>query len=410
VAFSGRLYAANQPQNAGGKYVNSPESDFFHKGRILYGFNFARSAFKDAGWALVCEGQLDVIACHRSGLGQAIAAQGTAFTEEHARMLRKANVTNVHLAFDGDPAGLKAAARTIKLLHAESIQVMVTPLPGGTDPDSIFRSGGPSALGKIMDHAVGAVDFTFAKARAAHPENTPEAKSAIVSEMMDVIASIQDSVARTGHCQILAKELSLPENVIFDLLASIQQKNLDHARRTRDFQRPASEMPVNVRGGAAAPPPSGGGMPVFHAPAPQGSPVAETLLDLALSSRQVAVELTTCDLLEYLPTSPVAQALTMLLASTAEDEWEYGVTILTSGEFISDSAVSRIMTAPQFASSSPEILEQAKNDCLRRLELVRLDREYAGIQDAIKNDPNDFSLLLRAREIIRLRMELQKRK
>ncbi|MBO7742372.1 MAG: DNA primase, partial [Victivallales bacterium] len=237
VAFSGRLYAANQPPNAGGKYVNSPESEFFHKSRVLYGFNFARSAFKNAGWALVCEGQLDVIACHRSGLEQAIAAQGTAFTEEHARMLRKANVSNVHLAFDGDAAGLKAALRTIKLLHAESIHVMVTPLPGGADPDSIFRSGGPDALKKIMDHAVSAVEFSFNTAKAAHPEDTPEAKSAVVSEMLDVIASIQDGVARSGHCQLLAKSLSLPENVIFDELALRQKNAAENARRTQSLQQ-----------------------------------------------------------------------------------------------------------------------------------------------------------------------------
>ncbi len=405
VAFSGRVFGAAPTDKA--KYVNSPESDFFHKGQILYGFNFARQAFRDSGWALVCEGQLDVIACHRAGLPQAFAAQGTAFTEDHCRMLKRSNVPCVHLAFDGDTAGQKATIRTIKLLQEHSLQVMVTTIPSGEDPDSIFRTGGPAALKQIMSVAEPAVPFAFRVATTAHPNGSPEERSLVVDDMLDVISSIQDKVAQIGHCQWLAQQLHLPENTVQDLLKAKLASKQESAQREEFYAREREANTLQP--------------PAFTVPtiALQDSGITallEFFLDLAIHYKDVANQLLNISSFDSLPQSPVAQALTIVLAKTSIDEWEDAVNSLTQDEqFINTPAISSVFTASKFANcppnadgSAPEIIQRALADCLQRFEQLRLEEESTSLQQHLSENPNDFEALLKAAELARRQEELRR--
>ena len=400
VAFSGRVFGAKPAE--GGKYVNSPESEFFHKGRVLYGFHFARQAFSHSKWALVCEGQLDVIACHRAGLLQAIAAQGTAFTEEHAKMLAKTQVPCVHLAFDGDPAGHKATLRTIKLLQHSGLQVLITTIPEHEDPDSIFRTGGATALQSIMAQAEPAIPFVFRIACQNHPDGSPEARSAIVSEMLDVIATLTDEVTAIGHCQWLAGQLRLPEETIRNLL---NQKRAATAEAEQHARRPLAY--------AVAPPPPSLSVPKLILENDSANALVATMLDLAVHFQPIAERLSQDpDLLTPLADCSAKSALNMLLAGTADGDWEGTISSLTRSELCNDPAVSAVLVKSQFENLTalPEHdapLQQALADCLNRLQAIKLQLESAQLGSKLEQQPDDFSALAEAAKLARERQQLR---
>ena len=397
VGFSGRIY--KESPLPGGKYVNSPESEFFHKGRILYGFNFARQEFKHSGWALICEGQLDVIACHNAGLGQAVAAQGTAFTEDHARMLARTGVKEARLAFDGDSAGLKATIRTTRLLLAAGLAVQVITLPEGADPDSIFRKGGAKSLNQVMEGATPAIEFAFNAITRTHPEGTPEAKSLIVSEMIQLLAAIPNQVASYGHCQELAGWLSIPEHIVADQLAKYKREEIEAATRSAQFQR-ADQAANAPRPAAVAP------QALFHNLAGVDA-LAQTMLDLCIHFEQVAQQWVDLDVSDVLPTdSPVVRAINAILAATAEGDWGISVNEVAQGDLGTDSAVSAILTNSPFESFTVTddgrlcaSLEQAVNDCMARLERLRLEKEQQNIVKKLDKGEDLAALLRKTQEL-----------
>lgn len=401
VAFSGRVFGATPAE--GGKYVNSPESEFFHKGRVLYGFHIARQAFSHSKWALVCEGQLDVIACHRAGLLQAIAAQGTAFTEDHAKMLAKTQVPCVHLAFDGDPAGHKATLRTIKLLQQTGLQVLITTIPEHEDPDSIFRTGGATALQNIMGQAEPAIPFVFRIACQNHPDGSPEARSAIVTEMLEVIATLTDEVAAIGHCQWLAGQLRLPEETIRGLLNQTRAANAEAEQRSR-------RLPVNM---TPLPAPPTLSVPRLVLENDSANTLTATMLDLAVHFQPIAEQLSQDpDILNPLADCPAKNALTMLLAGTADGDWEGTISALTRSDLCNDQLVSAVLVKSQFENlfALPErdgALQQALTDCLNRLQAIKLQQESAQLGAQLEQQPDDLAALAEAAKLARERQQLR---
>jgi len=175
VAFSGRIL---DPKAHPAKYVNSPETTIFQKGRILYALDKARTVIvkNPRREAIVCEGQIDVIRCHAAGFEAAVAAQGTAFTQDHVELL-KHYADSVLLVFDGDTAGRKAALRTGGLVLAAGLPVRVAALPPGDDPDSLIRDKGPEAFREVLDAAVSLTVFQVEALRSE--ERDPEAVDAV---------------------------------------------------------------------------------------------------------------------------------------------------------------------------------------------------------------------------------------
>lgn len=413
VGFSARVFGANPPE--GGKYVNSPESDFFHKGRILYGLNFARAHFRKCGWALICEGQLDVIACHRAGLVQAVAGQGTAFTQDHAVMLRRSGVPCVHLAYDGDAAGVKATIRTVGLLQQEGMQVMITQLPAGEDPDSVFRTGGATALQQMMSVTEPAIPFVFRMAKMIHPDNTPEDNSQVASEVLQAIATITDPVAAVGHCQWLAQQLRLPESLIQSQLAVQRHALQDEKRNAGRHGQPHPGMTPLQRAANRQ----------FSVPAAaldnRGAlyPALEMLLDLAIHSHNAARELCAHEeLLAELPDEAATRVLLQLIAAVHDGEWPQMVRDLPMTEAVNDPLVSRIITRPQFEDLNdadggmpelPAVYATALNDCLGLLRKSRLSRQEHELSAQISQNPGDYSDLNRLRELARQKKQLRRR-
>jgi DNA primase len=155
VAFSGRILVAD-PKAA--KYVNSPETPIFRKSNILFALNKARPAIVESRTAVVCEGQIDVIRCHAAGFTNAVASQGTAFTDHHARIIRRF-ADRVVLVFDPDTAGQNAALKTGLLFTEAGLDVRVARLPAGKDPDLFIRENGREGFEKVLTEARHALDF-----------------------------------------------------------------------------------------------------------------------------------------------------------------------------------------------------------------------------------------------------------
>jgi DNA primase len=157
IGFSGRILVKDDKSP---KYVNSPETDVFHKGRVLYGMDKARRHIVNAPnrEAVICEGQIDVVRCHQAGIETAVAAQGTAFTEEHVRALKN-YADSVVLAFDSDSAGKAASVKAAVVFMDAGIVVRVAELPDGEDPDSFVKANGGKAFRDLLEGAQSAVAF-----------------------------------------------------------------------------------------------------------------------------------------------------------------------------------------------------------------------------------------------------------
>src|SRR5262249_35122987 len=153
VAFGGRALGDVQP-----KYLNSPETPIFSKGRTLYGLDRARKAIGAAGCAVAVEGYMDLIACHQAGFTQTIATLGTTLTSDHVRALKRYTARLV-LAYDGDAAGLKGTLRNAPMFEEAGCDVRVVRLPAGSDPDTFIAEQGRQAFQALIDGAEPILDF-----------------------------------------------------------------------------------------------------------------------------------------------------------------------------------------------------------------------------------------------------------
>ena len=220
VAFSGRQLVASKNS---GKYVNSPETLIFKKSNVLFGFdkaagNIAKSPHHEA---IVCEGQIDTIRLHVSGFPVAVASQGTAFTEEHVRMVKKV-ADSVVLVFDDDAAGHKATIRTAGLFLAAEMPVRVVSLPGGDDPDSYLRTHPAEDFQRLLDNAESIMSFQVRAERAkeANP-NSIDAVARISKAILATIAQSKNAVLKASMVGEAAKLLGLPSAALQEELGKV---------------------------------------------------------------------------------------------------------------------------------------------------------------------------------------------
>lgn len=216
IGFSGRVLSSEQSK---AKYVNSPETLLFKKSRVLYGIDLARKPISLKRQALLCEGQLDVIRCHEAGLTQAVAAQGTAVTEEHAHILKR-YADEVILLLDSDTAGIKAALKSAEILLAAGLTVRVASLPPGEDPDSLVLRQGPDALHDTIRSAESFVLFQIKTLMAAEPEINEASRMRVIRAVVQTVALAPEAAHREELLQQAATCIGVrPEALRQDLLA-----------------------------------------------------------------------------------------------------------------------------------------------------------------------------------------------
>jgi DNA primase len=210
IAFSGRTLESD-PKAA--KYVNSPETALFTKGKVLYGLDKSKRDLIDKNTAIVCEGQLDLISAYEAGIRHVIAPQGTAFTSDQARLLRR-YVETVLLCFDSDTAGKKATSSSLPSLLSQGLSVKVVVLPAGEDPDSLIRRNGAAAFLALVEKAADYFDHSLEEAVLSGELNTPAGKSKLVRHIAPPLALVQDAVLREAILGRISSRLSLPHAVI----------------------------------------------------------------------------------------------------------------------------------------------------------------------------------------------------
>jgi DNA primase len=226
VAFGGRVLPGSSDP---AKYKNSPETAIYSKSRTLYGLNWSKAAIVQADQAIVCEGYTDVIGFHRAGIGRAVATCGTAFTEDHVRLLKR-YANSVVLAFDADAAGQGAAERFYEWEQKYQIEVRVARFAEGTDPGEL-ASRDPELLRTAIEDAAPFLQFRLDRVLAATPAQTPEQRARVGERALEVINEHPNVNVRRLYAGQIATQLGLRVSDLVDVA-------------DRGSRRPQLQVPV----------------------------------------------------------------------------------------------------------------------------------------------------------------------
>ena len=205
IAFSGRVLQGDEKQ---AKYVNSPETPIFSKGRVLFALDKAKRSILDAGKAILAEGQLDTIACHSAGIRNVVAPQGTAFTADQARVLKR-YVDEVVLCFDGDKAGRNAVIRALDPLLAAGLAIRVASIPPPDDPDSWIRAHGAESFQALLNRAQGIFDFYLQGLCSENDTASDRGRLVVLRSMGEAVHKTANAVLIDTYAQRTAQRLGV---------------------------------------------------------------------------------------------------------------------------------------------------------------------------------------------------------
>ena len=238
VGFGGRVLGAGREGTP--KYVNSPESPIYHKGRILYGLSWAKNAIRRRETALMVEGYMDVVSLAAAGFDNAVAPLGTAVTSDQVALLHRFT-SRIHLLFDGDAAGLKATFKAADLLLAGNVHPCVVTLPPGEDPDTIVHSEGAEALKGYIDGAIDVLDRKIQMLEEHDHFKSIEFKRSAIDRLLPTLRAVQDPVLRDIYIKKVSDCTEVrPETLEAELarVASVPQQR--QVVRPRDQRRPSA--------------------------------------------------------------------------------------------------------------------------------------------------------------------------
>ncbi len=211
IAFTGRTLATDD--KSGPKYLNSPETGIYSKGRVLFNLDKAKEAIRKLDYAILVEGQMDCISVYAAGFHNVIASSGTAFTEIQAKLLGRFS-KNAVVNFDPDTAGAKATERTLGLLVEEEFQIKVLTLEQGFDPDLFIRRKGKDAYGEALRHSQRYFDYLIDRARSLFPVRTGEGKVKAVNYLLPHIQRVPSRIVRDELGQEIAQKLGIDSAVL----------------------------------------------------------------------------------------------------------------------------------------------------------------------------------------------------
>jgi DNA primase len=211
VAFAGRVYGEGADPSAP-KYINSPKTVVYEKGRLLYGLSQARVHIRSGEMAFIVEGYFDLIALVSAGVKPVVASMGTALTQPQVDLLRGL-AKGVHLVFDGDSAGEKASKRALPLLYNAGLDGRVIRLPQAHDPDSFVRQFGPDAFYDLADKAMDIADFLFGSAMAMR-STTLSGQSRVISDVQEILSQIPDAAKGQHLRNQLADKLKISAELL----------------------------------------------------------------------------------------------------------------------------------------------------------------------------------------------------
>ena len=217
LGFGGRILT-NDSKSA--KYLNSPESEIYHKSKVLYGIFFSKQSIAKENNCFLVEGYTDVIQFHQLGITNVVSSSGTALTIEQIRLINRLT-KNITVLFDGDEAGVRASLRGIDLILEQGMNVKICSFPTGEDPDSFAKKSTPNDLRNYLNE--NSKDFISFKASLLHKENLsdPNKRSELIREIIISISKIDDQIKQEVYVQECSKIMGLSEDVLFASLAQI---------------------------------------------------------------------------------------------------------------------------------------------------------------------------------------------
>ena len=237
IGFSGRVLSGDEKT---AKYVNSPETPIFTKSRVFFGLDKSRRALLDAGFVVVCEGQLDLIACFMGGVQNVVAPQGTAFTADHARIIKR-YVDEVVLCFDSDEAGQNAAVRSLDHLLESGLAVRVAVVPAPHDPDSFIKANGGEAFRKLVENAEGFFDYYLNRLCKLDDVNSDKGRNAVLRGMAEAVHKTGNVVLVDKYAQKTALQLGVSPEAVRAEFAKI--RGSESGVRHSENEDPTSSEP-----------------------------------------------------------------------------------------------------------------------------------------------------------------------
>src|SRR5207249_11019947 len=233
IAFSGRLL---KDEEGAAKYLISPETPLFRKASVLFGLDKSKRALIETNCAIVCEGQLDLISLFEAGITNVVAPQGTAFTENQARILKR-YVDEVVLCFDSDAAGPKAAERSLDALLQNDLIVRVAEMPAGEDPDSLVRREGKIAFEKRIADARDFFDYWIEREAANVDLNSLSAKMEVARTLAETVSHVHDPVMRGEVISKISARLAVSTSAFAALVSKQVRKGPSEVTTERRQQQ-----------------------------------------------------------------------------------------------------------------------------------------------------------------------------
>lgn len=221
VGFAGRGLTAD----ATPKYLNSPETPLYQKSKILYGFHVTHQHVRESKSAIIVEGYMDFLALFQAGIKNVIAASGTAFTDAHARTLRRFTA-RLYLVFDGDAAGIEAARRAVFVLAPYNFDIRVLIIPNDEDPDEVINKHGAKKFLEMLTGAQDYMKFIIEKVTGDHDTTTPTGTSAALDSLVQLSLTFSDSEIRRKFRKQISEALSIPEETVYYRIKQFQNPSL----------------------------------------------------------------------------------------------------------------------------------------------------------------------------------------
>ena len=339
IAFGGRALEKDQVP----KYLNSPETPLYTKGRVLYGLHLSRPAIRQKNFAVLVEGYFDLAQLWQAGIQNVVASSGTALTPAQGRLLRR-STSKIILSFDPDAAGQGAAARTSEMLVAEGFQVNVALLPEGQDPDTFVRTDGGAAYIARLRSSQPYLDYLLDRAATRHNVGRPDGRRTFLTEMLAVAATIPDAATRDQFADRLAHKARITEDVVRQEIR-------------KAAVRKSVELPAAVRHRTPLRPAETGLLwHIVHDPAEAAD----------------ALQLLDDEDLDGLASGEVLRAARTLAESGAD-----GLPKLLSERLSDEERAMMTRVAKATAAPAPA------PSCVQALKRLRYDRERAEVQDQI---------------------------
>lgn len=358
------------------KYVNSPETAIFHKGRILFGMDHARTHLKEGDSFLLVEGQLDAIRCWSVGLHTAVAPQGTAITDDQLHLLRRYEPSAVECLLDGDSAGRKAALRALPLAFKAGLEFRFLLLPEKTDPDDLLREQGAAALEPLRAAAKSGIELAIGESLPTGRKPSTHEKTTALRNVFELLRNVPSEVAREDYIQIAARLLSV-----------------DPQAALRDFQKMPPPRPEFKDSGEAT----------AQADRTTRDPLLTEatweLLWLVLHHPEYAKKLSEIIDYEWINRdSPAGQLLSRLLAELREELIEN----VSQIETIIETVEERQLLA-EIHARDLNVEEPAKQitTCLESLRRIHLDGKIKDLeQRSMQASPEEQLKLMRERKTL----------